>query len=161
MRQHIFNDVIWPDFIRLSRPERPFLTLHELEEEKPVEVEGLTIRPVPVNHIVPTFGFIVTDGKSTVMFGGDSGPTDRIWELARGTKAPRTAFIECSFPNSHPDFARLTGHLTPALLAKEIEKMPEMNRVIAVHIKRKFQDAILQELGALTIHDLRTQTGNK
>jgi len=157
--RHIFNDVIWPDFIRLSRPERPFLRLHEIEAEQPVEVEGLTLLPVLVNHIVPTFGYIVSDGESTVIFGGDSGPTERIWELARQTKAPRSVFIECSFPNSMPEFAALTGHLTPALLAEERLKMPPMQRVIVVHIKQKFSDAILQELGGLTIDGLEAGRG--
>ena len=156
---HIFNDVMWPDFIRLSRPERPFLRLHEIEAERPIEVEGLTILPVPVNHIVPTFGYIVSDGESTAIFGGDSGPTDRIWELARRTKVPRSVFIECSFPNSMPEFAALTGHLTPALLAEERLKMPPMQRVIVVHIKQKFREAILGELGGLTIEGLEAGRG--
>ena len=54
VRRHIFNDVIWPDFIRLSRPERPFLRLQEIVDERPLTVEGLTLLPVAVNHIVPT-----------------------------------------------------------------------------------------------------------
>ncbi len=159
VRRHIFNDVIWPDFIRLSRPERPFLRLQEIEAEQPVTVEGLTIIPVAVNHIVPTVGYIVSDGESTAIFGGDSGPTDRIWEVAHRTKAPRSVFIECSFPNSMPDFAKLTGHLTPALLAQERLKMPAMRRVIAVHIKHKFSDAILQDLSQLTVEGLEAGRG--
>ena len=159
VRTHIFNDVMWPDFLRLSLPERPFLELREMGTEQPVHVEGLSITAVPVNHIVPTYGFIVADGETTVMFGGDSGPTDRIWELAHVTKAPRSVFIECSFPSSMPDFAKLTGHLTPTLLLEEWRKMPEMNRVIAVHIKRKFQDAILRELAGLPIQGLEAGRG--
>jgi cAMP phosphodiesterase len=159
VRRHIFNDVMWPDFIRLSRPERPFLTLHEIEAEHPVTVEGLTILPVLVNHIVPTFGYIISDGESTVIFGGDSGPTDRIWEVAHQAKAPRSVFIECSFPNSMPEFAQLTGHLTPDLLAKEQLKMPPMRRLIAVHIKQKFREAILRDLAELRMDGLEAGRG--
>jgi hypothetical protein len=36
--------------------------------------------------------------------------------------------------------------------------MPEMRRVIAVHIKRKFQDTILGELGGLDIDGLPPST---
>jgi cAMP phosphodiesterase len=159
VRRHIFNDVMWPDFIRLSRPERPFLKLHEIEAEQPVTVEDLTILPVMVNHIVPTFGYIVTDGQSTAIFGGDSGPTERIWEVAHRAQSPRTVFIECSFPNSMPEFACLTGHLTPALLAREQQKMPPMERLIAVHIKQKFREAILRDLADLRMEGLEAGRG--
>ena len=57
-------------------------SLQELKPEEEVVVGDLHITPVPVDHAVPTFGYIVTDGKSTVVFGADSGPTERIWQLA-------------------------------------------------------------------------------
>lgn len=36
-----------------------------------------------VNHTVPTFAYIVGDGSVTVIFAADSGPTERLWTLAR------------------------------------------------------------------------------
>ena len=146
LEQDVFNDRIWPDFVELSRLHPPFLTLQELEPEQPITIDGLRITPVPVNHAVPTFGYIVTDGKSTVVFGADSGPTERIWQLASESPAPHTIMLEASFPNSMADLARVSAHLTPALFADELNKLPAGSRVLTTHIKTRFREEMLLEL---------------
>ena len=100
LQRHIFNDIIWPDFVRLTTPGLPFLRLCPIEAEVPFQIDGLSVVPVAVHHLVPTYGYIMTDGSSTVIFGGDSGPTHRIWQLAGNFPAPRTVFLEASFPNA-------------------------------------------------------------
>jgi cAMP phosphodiesterase len=76
VQKHIFNDVMWPDFVAFSKKMPPFLHICPMNPEMPVEVDGLQITAVPVHHVVPTVGYVVSDGKSAVIFGGDSGPTD-------------------------------------------------------------------------------------
>jgi len=149
LRQHVFNDRIWPDLSRLSGENGRFLDLHALEPEKPVDLGGLRITPVAVHHTVPTFGYLVDDGTVAVAFGGDSGPTDRIWELARAGSPLRGAFLECTFPDSMTVHAHRTGHLTPSLLAAEMTKLPEGTRVIVVHIRPAFRIEVEAELAAL------------
>jgi ribonuclease BN (tRNA processing enzyme) len=161
LRTHILNDIVWPDFVRISPPERPFLQLLESRSEQVVEVEGLRVLPVEVNHIVPTFGYVITNGRSTVIFGADSGPTQRIWELASEMPEPRSVFLEASFPNSMGGLAKLAGHLTPEMLGREVSKMPRMENVIAVHIKAKFCETIQRELNALGITELVLGEGGK
>jgi len=161
LRSHILNDIVWPDFVRIAPPERPFLRLHELQPEEVVEVESLRVLPVEVVHIVPTLGFIVTDGRSTVVFGADSGPTQRIWELARKAPQPRSVFLEAAFPNSMSGLAERSGHMTPQMFGAEILKMPKMQNVIAVHMKARFRETILQELNTLGIAGLAIVEGGK
>jgi ribonuclease BN (tRNA processing enzyme) len=146
LEQDVFNDRIWPDFVELSRLHPPFLSLQELEPEQQVVIDGLRFTPVPVHHAVPTFGYIVTDGKSTVVFGADSGPTERIWQLAREAPAPHTVIMEASFPNSMADLAKISAHLTPALFAEELAKLPAGSRVLTTHIKTRFREEMLLEL---------------
>jgi ribonuclease BN (tRNA processing enzyme) len=150
----VLNDRVWPDFLRLSNPERPFLRLQELVAEQEVAVEGFRILPVTVDHLVPTVGFIMHDNHSTVIFGADSGPTNRIWELARDTPTPRFVFLEACFPDNMNDLARVSGHLTPALFAREVNKMPQHEKVIAVHLKARFRSAVIAELQALGLPQL-------
>ncbi len=45
-------------------------------------------------------------------------------------------------------------HLTPRLVAKEINKMPEVKTIIAVHIKAQFREATVRELHELKIPNL-------
>ena len=76
-------------FEKLPSPEAPFVRMYGLEPEVPLEVEGLRITPVEVNHTVPAYGYLVEDQKTVAVFGGDSGPTDRIWELAAKLPGPQ------------------------------------------------------------------------
>jgi 3',5'-cyclic-nucleotide phosphodiesterase len=154
LQKHVFNDIIWPDFVRLTTPSHPFLRLCAIDPEVPVSVDGLSITPALVDHIVPAYGYIVSNRTSTVIFGGDSGPTARIWELAANACAPRTVFLEACFPDAMDRLAEVSRHLTPRLVATEISKMPKMDAIIAVHIKARFQKETVRELLELKIPNL-------
>jgi ribonuclease BN (tRNA processing enzyme) len=154
LQKHLFNDVVWPDFIKLSANTHPFLQLRLLEAEKPVEAERLCITPVAVNHVVPTFAYLVSDGQATVVFAADSGPTDRLWDLTQLVPSLRGVFLEASFPNSMRGLAEVSLHLTPEMFATEVAKMPPATRVIAVHIKTRYRETVVQELSDLGIPTL-------
>ncbi|HEY4049413.1 MAG TPA: 3',5'-cyclic-nucleotide phosphodiesterase [Acidobacteriaceae bacterium] len=154
MQKHIFNDVIWPDFIALSRNTSPFLRLCHLEPETPLQAAGLRITPVPVNHVVPTFGFVVSDAHSSVIFGADSGPTDRIWDVAHQTPNLRAVFLEACFPNSLAGLAKVSLHLTAEMFASEVAKIPAGVKIVAVHIKVRYRDQVIRELAALRLPNL-------
>jgi cAMP phosphodiesterase len=154
VQQHIFNDTIWPDFVALSKRMAPFLELRALESEVPVHVEGLRITPVPVNHLIPTFGYVVSDGASAVIFGGDSGATSRLWEVAHETQQLKAVFLEASFPNSLKRLAETSCHLTPEMFAAEVAKIPPGVKIIAVHLKVRYRADVIRELYALGLPDL-------
>ena len=61
LRDNIFNDRVWPNMLQLSPPHAPFLKMAVLEYERTIELEGLRITPIPVDHVVPTFGFLVEE----------------------------------------------------------------------------------------------------
>lgn len=124
IQSSVFNDRIWPDFVRLSTPAVPFLRLETLEPEQPVTVYGLKITAVPMDHVVPTFGYVVDDGACSVIFGGDSGPTKRLWEIASETANLRGVFLEAGFPNSMRWLAATSHHLTPGCSRKKLLRFP-------------------------------------
>ena len=159
LRQYVFNDVIWPDFVKMEMPGRPFLRLRELQPEQAVEVEGLQVVPVRVEHIVPTVGFIVSDGKSTVVFSGDTTSTDRIWELSGEFPEPRSVFLECTFPNEMEQLALVSAHLTPAQFGRERAKMPPIERLFAIHLKDRYRVVMEQQLAALRLPELEISEG--
>lgn len=154
VQNHIFNQRMWPDFIAISKTMPPFLRVSPLREEVPQYVDGLTITPVQVNHVVPTFGFVVSDGGSAVIFGGDSGPTERLWEIAHQTPGLRAVFLEACFPNSMTELAEVSLHMTPEMFGREVAKMPAGTRAIAVHIKVRYREQVIQELRGLRIPNL-------
>jgi ribonuclease BN (tRNA processing enzyme) len=154
IQKHIFNDVMWPDFVALSKKMPPFLRLCPIEPESPVEADGLRITAVRVNHVVPTFGYVISDGESAVIFGGDSGPTERIWEVAHQTLGLRAVFLEACFPNSLTSLAQASLHLTPEMFSGEVAKMPAGVKVMAVHIKVRYRESVIRELHALQLANL-------
>ncbi len=155
LRTHIFNGTVYPDFFRLPDPVRPVFVSHELRAGREDLFCGLGVTPIRVNHVVPTVGFLLREGTQTVLFSGDTYQTDRLWHVAKDATGLRAAFIESSFPNEMDELARLTKHLTPALLAEEFAKLaqPELP-VYAYHLKPRFREQIRQELGQLGIRHL-------
>jgi ribonuclease BN (tRNA processing enzyme) len=154
VRKHMFNDVMWPDFVALSRSMPPFLRLCPLKDEVAVDAEGLAVTPVRVNHIVPTFGYVISDGASAIIIAADSGPTTRLWEVAHQTPGLRAIFLEACFPNSLKSLAEDSLHLTPEMFCQEVAKMPSGITVVAVHIKVRYREQVVRELNALGLPNL-------
>jgi ribonuclease BN (tRNA processing enzyme) len=154
LRTDIFNDRIWPNLLTLSTEDTPFLKMELLESEKPIELEGLRITPIPVDHVVPTFGFLVEDKDAAVMIVGDTGPTEAIWQYANRAPNLKAVFLEATFPESMTWLAGISKHLTPSLFAREVQKLKQRTQVVAVHIKARFREQVLSELQGLGIPGL-------
>jgi ribonuclease BN (tRNA processing enzyme) len=154
VQKHIFNDVMWPDFVALSRNMPPFLRLCPVQAETAVEADGLQVTPVHVHHVVPTYGYVVSDGKSAVIFGADSGPTHRLWEIAHQTPGLRAVFLEACFPNSLTGLAKASLHLTADMFGGEVAKMPTGITVVAIHIKVRYREQVIHELHDLQLPNL-------
>jgi ribonuclease BN (tRNA processing enzyme) len=149
VQRHIFNDVVWPDFVALSKTMPPFLRLCTLQPEVQVEADGLRITPVPVNHLVPTLGYVIADDQCAVIVAGDTSPTTRLWEVAHQTTNLRAVFLEACFPNAMKQLAEVSCHLTPEMFRHEVAKMPPGVRAVAIHIKVRYRDEVIRELNAL------------
>jgi ribonuclease BN (tRNA processing enzyme) len=149
LQRDVFNNRLWPDFIALSTGQPPFLKLATLHSGQPVELEGLRITPVAVDHSVPTMGFILEDGVAAVVIASDTGPTQALWDHANRTHNLKAVFLETSFPEEMTPLAEVAGHLTVALAAREVQKIKHPVTVLAVHLKAQFRDRVVQELQAL------------
>jgi cAMP phosphodiesterase len=157
LQRDLFNDRLWPDMIRLSQEESPFLRLHELLPEQPVEVAGLRITPIPLKHIVPAFGFLIEElaTRAAVLFVSDTSPTDRVWDVANQQRNLKAVFLEASFPNSMRWLADKAFHLTPELFRDELKKLEQHVPIYVIHVKLAFEDQVLGELHALNLPYLR------
>lgn len=155
LQRDFFNERIWPDLTRISTEESAFFRNVALHAEQPVQVAGLTITPVPVDHVVPTFGFVIDDGTAAVVIVSDSGPTERIWQFANTLPHLRAVFVECSFPNALEWLAVKTKHLTPSLLERELQKLMRPAAVFAVHIKSGYYNTVESELRTAQLPHVR------
>jgi ribonuclease BN (tRNA processing enzyme) len=151
LQQDLFNNRLWPDFPHLPNVAAPFLKLAPLEPGRTIELEGLRITPVALDHVVPTLGFLIADRDAAVAIISDTGPTDEVWRLANATPELKAIFLEVTFPNCLNDLAAASKHLTPALFLAEVSKLKRPASLIAVHIKPRFQEEVVAELQALGI----------
>ncbi|HEX2055005.1 MAG TPA: 3',5'-cyclic-nucleotide phosphodiesterase [Nitrospiraceae bacterium] len=155
LESHIFNGEVYPDFFRIPDEQAPVLRALPLQAGRESVVQGLKVIPIPVNHIVPTVGYIVIESGCAVLFSGDTGDTDQLWDVAARVPELKAVFIESSFPNDMVELARVSKHLTPALLAMQLEKLGRPGIPVYVyHMKPKFESQIRTELGRLAIPGL-------
>jgi ribonuclease BN (tRNA processing enzyme) len=155
LRRDVFNNRVWPDFIGMSEKGQPFVQLNVLEPGRPVEVGGLRLTPIEVNHVVPTLGFLVAGANAAVAIPSDTGPTEAFWEAARAVDDLKAVFLEASFPDSMQWLAVIAKHLTPAMFPAEARKLGRDVPFIAVHIKPGYYDQVLADLDGLKLHNLQ------
>ena len=75
LQQDVFNDRLWPDFVRLSRERVQLEERRPLADGRPVEAAGLRVTPVPVDHVVPTHAFVIESPEAAVAVVTDTRPT--------------------------------------------------------------------------------------
>lgn len=155
LQSHIFNGEVYPDFLQLPEPQHPIFVFRPLDVGKEQEVSGLRVTAIPVNHQVPTVGFFIQEGHSTLLYSGDTAETEEIWQVAARTTTLKAALIETSFPDAMAELARVSKHLTPALFAREFRKIGRPDLPVYVyHLKPRFREQIRRELAQLKIPNL-------
>ncbi len=149
LRNHLFNNVIWPDFSRIPSVENPVIKFTTINPYQACIVNDYTITAIPVNHTVPTVGYLVESGGSTLVYTGDTGPTEEIWTYCSGVDA---LIVEVSFPDSMKELAQLTKHLTASMLIEELAKIEVLpKRILITHPKPQYYDIIHREVEGLAI----------
>ncbi|MCS6884357.1 MAG: 3',5'-cyclic-nucleotide phosphodiesterase [Acidobacteriota bacterium] len=149
LHDHIFNNVIWPDFSSFCNRLGARLIFEERQALTPFRLGELEILLVPVNHTVPTCGVIVDDGQSAVAISSDTTDTEEIWRIAGQNPRLKALFMECSYPNRLERLAYLYGHLCPSLLLKQVQKVGKDVPCYAYHIKAAYLREIMTELEGL------------
>ncbi|MFA4916657.1 MAG: 3',5'-cyclic-nucleotide phosphodiesterase [Syntrophales bacterium] len=157
LQTHLFNDIIWPDFSVIPNPANPVLKFKILKPGERVQVADLNITPIRVSHTVETVGYIIESGEGSIIFIGDTGPTEELWERAKTITNLKAIFVETSLPNSMRDIADMTGHLTPISLEHELKKLDSpQTDIYLYHMKLQYQQAIQDEIAL--IKDKRIHT---
>ena len=82
----------------MSENGLPFVKVELLEAWRPVEVCGLRLTPIPVDHVVPTLGFLVEAPGVTVAIPSDTGPTEEFWRAAGRRRTSRPSSSKRPFP---------------------------------------------------------------
>jgi ribonuclease BN (tRNA processing enzyme) len=93
LHAHLFNDSVWPDFTRLPAAA-PGVELCPLAAGSTACVGGVQVRWERTAHPVFAAGYCLTDGAAGLLYSGDTGVTEALWQLARACPQLQVAFID-------------------------------------------------------------------
>jgi ribonuclease BN (tRNA processing enzyme) len=155
LERDIFNWNLYPRFSDLKNDYGPVMEYVPIPIGKPFTVAHLNVIAVPVNHIVPTVGLVVSDGQSSVAFSSDTAQTEEFWTILNAMRGLDALLIEASFPDRMAKLAEVSRHFTPASLGQELKKLNHNGMdIMAVHLKATYRDEIIAQLNALNIPKL-------
>jgi ribonuclease BN (tRNA processing enzyme) len=153
LQAHIFNNVIWPDFSRIPSTAEPFISFHELGIGQAVQVQGISVEPLPAVHTVPACGYAVSAGGPCWVFTGDTERNPALWQRLE-TMDVAMLVIETAFSNREQDLARRSQHLSPMALAKELAQLPTERQlpIYITHTKPSETVLIMAEIEQFDRH---------
>ena len=162
LERDVFNWNVYPRFSDLKNDYGPVMEYVPIPIGTPFTVAHLNVIAVPVNHIVPTVGLVVSDGKTSVAFSSDTAETEEFWKIVNEMKGLDALLIETSFPDRMAKLAAVSRHFTPASLVQELKKLTHNGMdIMAVHLKPTYRDEIIEQLKALGIPKLRVMEPGK
>jgi ribonuclease BN (tRNA processing enzyme) len=146
LRNHLFNWAIWPDFTEIPSAEAPFLRYQEIELGRTIAVGGRRFTPLPAVHTVPAIGFHLESGSGSLVFSGDTGPNDELWNIVNRIPDLKVLIVETAFSNKERQLAEVSKHLCPSMLAEELAKLDLDPEVWITHLKPGEIELTMQEI---------------
>lgn len=151
LKETLMSGRLFPDFTQSPSAEAPTFRLHPVEFYRPFNVLGYTATALPVPHSVPAAGFLVRSDDVSLFYTGDTGKgVSAAWEYAN----PDVLLTEVTFGNANEAGARVTGHLTPALLMDALDEFRgrhgRLPKVLVSHINPPWEEAVRAELAEIT-----------
>ncbi len=148
LKNHIFNNVIWPDFSRIPTPEAPFIRYSEVKLGQTLHIMGKDIEVLPAVHTVPACGYSVSAGGGACwVFSGDTERNPQFWERVNQLDVAMLV-IETAFSNREKELAKRALHLSPAVLAEELNHIAPDKRfpIYIMHTKPAETELIMDEI---------------
>jgi cAMP phosphodiesterase len=155
--KYLLDGVLYPDF-RKTPLEKPALKFNIVTPGREVTIKDYKILPVAVQHSIPCVGYQVTSPAGKKLFyTSDTGPgLIDCWRQV----SPDLIIIEVTYTNKRNNLAMEAGHLTAALLQKELESFRNLKgylpQIVTVHSDPIEEKEIEAEL-AVVAGELNTQ----
>ncbi len=152
LERDIFNWSIYPRFSELANDFGSVVEYHAVERGSNFEIKHLSVRSVGVNHPVSANGCIISDGDVSIAVTGDTAETDEFWAECNSTRDLKAVLVECAFPDELVDLARVSGHLTPQSLEREIAKLEKSDfPVYVINLKPMYRERIIEQISAANL----------
>jgi 3',5'-cyclic-nucleotide phosphodiesterase len=148
LTKNVFNGIVWPDFSVIVSPltNKPTVQYRALTPGKRIVFNDVGLTAVNVDHLIPAAGVIVEMGGQSIVFTGDTGPTQEIWKRTNKTQNVVAVVTEASFPNDQQSLADETAHLSPQTFGDELKKITVDAPVYASHRKIPYERDIESQI---------------
>ncbi len=150
LKRNLFNGDIWPDFSVIPTPQEPYMRYQEIDVGTQIDLGGRKITVLPAVHTVPAVGYWLDSGKGSLVFTGDTGPNDDLWEVVNQINNLKYLIIETAFSDKDRWLAELALHLCPAMLGEELAKFTQSAEVYITHLKPSEIELTMQEIEELS-----------
>lgn len=162
LQEHVFNNVIWPDFTRLPTPEQPVLKFSAMQPGETLWLGARSFEMLPVHHVVPAVGYRVSCAGGAFAFSGDTTSNDSFWSLLNDGLALDLLFVEAAFPDAERELSQLAKHYCPSLLAGDLARLQHQPQIWLTHAKPGAEELIYREVCERTgRNDLRQLRGGE
>ena len=146
VQDHLFNDVIWPDFTRLPTPEKPMLRWHVTGPGDTIRVGHRNFYAVDVMHTVPSLGYTVQNSGGVFAVSGDTKTNETLWPVLNACDDLRVLVIEVSFPDELAGLAADSGHYTPRTLTDDLKRLRHEPEIWLTGMKPGEEDRIYKQV---------------
>lgn len=154
LQENIFNWNVYPNFCELENENGKVLEYRKIEHGNEFQIKHLSIKPLNVNHKVPSVGFVISDGKTKIAISGDTAEPEAFWKGVNEESDLDFLLVECAFPDELCEIAASSHHFTPQLLKREIEKFRHDCPIYVINIKPMYCESVVRQIDALRIKNL-------
>jgi cAMP phosphodiesterase len=156
LERDVFNWSVYPRFSELMNKSGRVVEYNEFKQGSDISARHITVKSVAVNHKVAACGYVVSDGQVSVGITGDTAETDDIWTAFNSFADLKAILVECAFPNEMADLAKVSHHLTPQRLERELTKFGNADcEVYAINLKPMYRDTIIEQIGRLDLRPIK------
>lgn len=135
LKSHIFNSSIWPDYTVQPTPDKPYIRFETISTGQTVRLGERKVTALPALHSVPAVGYLLDSGKSSFAFSGDTTYCRAFWAALNEIRNLRYLLIEATFLNDNGERAKISGHMTPALLAEGFRMLERPVSILITHME--------------------------
>jgi cAMP phosphodiesterase len=154
LERDIFNWSVYPRFSELKNDGSSIVEYHPLVSGQEIKIGGIDFKSFPVEHKVPSVGFIISDSGSTVAYSGDTAGLAGLKVALAKAENLKAIIVECAFPDEMAGLASISHHMTPSVLAKELADLERSCPVYVVNIKPNYRFRVLRQIYELHIDGL-------
>ena len=154
LKEHLFNDHLWPDFTRISNGNTTALDIETLYPGQSIRAHGVEITAFRMEHAISCHGHLLQEADCSVIVCADTASTGSLAEELPKANGLKAVILECSFPRSLAAIASASRHLSTDAFARESRRIPSGLPILVTHLKPGWSQAVRKELAELGLENV-------